>query len=220
MNRHNFARPSKRQKPNAPIITKYPVPPHVQQNLALQQQYYGAPQHHHSAYPPHQGGQFPPTPVSAQSPSQVQWQNSAHQQHYTQQYQQGGHYQQGNSYQNSYQNSYPTPVAQTPSPFHNPHNGSHHQNPKHALPFNHNQATHQHVQPHGFQGQQSFTGASPSSTISLSNGYSAPQHHDVKEAPHAEVYQAARRPSQSLLIQRSQNRFRWNSPTVILRKMI
>ncbi len=56
-----------------------------------------------------------------------------------------------------------------------------HLSPSQGPPFNQNfpQATHQHVQPYGFQGH-TFTSTSPSSTVSLSNGYPLTQHHDVQ----------------------------------------
>ena len=67
---------AKRQKFNAPVVTKYPVPPHVAQAQAAQQAWrpsaYG-----HPGYPQYQNQQQvpygPPTPMSANQTPNNQW---------------------------------------------------------------------------------------------------------------------------------------------------
>jgi hypothetical protein len=191
LHRQNFARPLKRQKPNAPIITKYPVPPHLQQGH-IPQQIYGTAPYNYPVYPAHNGLHGPPTPISAQSPSRTQWQQPPHHQRYSQQYQQGVYHQQNNAYPSPY----PTPTAQTPSPFHNAYNGNY-QGPSQVPPFNRNfpQATNQYKQPHGLPGQ-AFSGASPSSMTSPSNGYPIPQHREFKGNFGEGTKQGPQRPNQ------------------------
>ncbi|KAI4182202.1 MAG: hypothetical protein L6R41_006127 [Letrouitia leprolyta] len=96
---YNRPPPFKRQKPNPPVVTKYAVPPHVQQYQGQSQPTYGA-QYPPPNYPQYQGPPGPPTPVSGPSPSQQQW----HQQSYPQQYQQP--YPQQQQQQQQYPQSY------------------------------------------------------------------------------------------------------------------
>ncbi|KAL8730691.1 MAG: hypothetical protein Q9166_003883 [cf. Caloplaca sp. 2 TL-2023] len=83
---YNRPPPFKRQKPNPPVVTKYAVPPHVQQQHALPPQAFVAP-YAQPPYPQYQGPHGPPTPQSVQSPHQ-QWPQQPSQQPYQQSYQQ------------------------------------------------------------------------------------------------------------------------------------
>ncbi|KAL8965137.1 MAG: hypothetical protein Q9183_004009 [Haloplaca sp. 2 TL-2023] len=88
--------PPKRQKPNPPVVTKYPVPSHVQPYHGQPGQAYGTP-YLQSNHPQYQAPPGPPTPMSGQSPANQQWP----QQQYSQQYQQP--YPQHQQYSQSHQ---------------------------------------------------------------------------------------------------------------------
>ncbi|KAL8800828.1 MAG: hypothetical protein Q9182_004888 [Xanthomendoza sp. 2 TL-2023] len=81
---YNRPPPYKRHKPNPPVVTKYPVPPHVQQQHGPSPQMNPAP-YAQQSFPQYQGPHGPPTPQSGQSPHQ-QWPQQSHQQQYQQAY--------------------------------------------------------------------------------------------------------------------------------------
>ncbi|KAL8760935.1 MAG: hypothetical protein Q9184_002903 [Pyrenodesmia sp. 2 TL-2023] len=124
---YNRPPPFKRQKPNPPVVTKYAVPPHVQQNQGQPPQNYGT-QYGGPGYPQYQGPQEPLTPMSGQSSSHQQWQQHAYPQHYQQSYPQQQQYTQpyqhaGYQYQQHYmQHAPPTPATSHASQY--PHQGS------------------------------------------------------------------------------------------------
>ncbi|KAL8678197.1 MAG: hypothetical protein Q9186_005414, partial [Xanthomendoza sp. 1 TL-2023] len=92
---YNRPPPFKRQKPNPPVVTKYPVPPHVQQQHGPSPQMNSAP-YAQQTFPQYQGPQGPhgpPTPQSGQSPHQ-QWPQQPYQQQYQQAYPQQQQYSQ------------------------------------------------------------------------------------------------------------------------------
>ncbi|KAL8772677.1 MAG: hypothetical protein Q9209_002338 [Squamulea sp. 1 TL-2023] len=108
--------PLKRQKPNPPVITKYAVPSHVQQQHASTPQGF-APSYAQQSSAQYRGPHGPPTPQSGQSPHQ-QWsqqpyqqqqqQAPSHQQQYPQPYQQTGYQHQQQTY---VPNAPPTPAT-------------------------------------------------------------------------------------------------------------
>ncbi|KAL8690780.1 MAG: hypothetical protein Q9218_003854 [Villophora microphyllina] len=102
---YNRPPPPKRQKPNPPVITKYAVPPHLQQSGGLPAQSYGAP-YAQPPYPQYQGAQGPPTPMSGQSPSTQQWQQQQYSQQYPQTQPQYQQYSQPQQYPQPYQKGY------------------------------------------------------------------------------------------------------------------
>ncbi|KAI9880607.1 MAG: hypothetical protein M1830_001958 [Pleopsidium flavum] len=78
LNRPSNPRPNKRHKMNGPIVTRYPVPPH----LTLQHgspQGFGGPSYNKPGFPPQQSPYAPPTPVSAYPHPQHQWPHPQHQ---------------------------------------------------------------------------------------------------------------------------------------------
>ncbi|KAI4205363.1 MAG: hypothetical protein LQ350_000404 [Teloschistes chrysophthalmus] len=108
---YNRPPPPKRQKPNPPVITKYPVPPHLQQNQGQPAQSYGPPY----AQPSYSQYQGPPTPMSSQSPSNQQWQQQQYSQQYAQTQAQYPQYSQPHQYSQPYQQGY-QPRQQTYMP--------------------------------------------------------------------------------------------------------
>ncbi|KAL8906982.1 MAG: hypothetical protein Q9207_001668 [Kuettlingeria erythrocarpa] len=124
---YNRPPPFKRQKPNPPVVTKYAVPPHVQQNQGHPPQNYGA-QYSGPGYPQYQGPQESLTPMPGQPTPQQQWQQHTYPQHYQQTYPQQQQYAQpyqhaGYQHQQHYmQQAAPTPA--TPHTAQYPHQGS------------------------------------------------------------------------------------------------
>lgn len=124
---YNRPPPFKRQKPNPPVVTKYAVPPHVQQNHGQPPQNYGA-LYSGPGYPQYQGPQEPLPPMSGPPSSQQQWQQHTYSQHYQQAYPQQQQYAQayqhtGHQHQQHYiQQAAPTPA--TPHAAQYPHQGS------------------------------------------------------------------------------------------------
>ncbi|KAL8862191.1 MAG: hypothetical protein Q9178_001647 [Gyalolechia marmorata] len=107
--------PLKRQKPNPPVVTKYAVPPHVQQQPPAPQAF--GPSYAQQSYPQYQGPHGPPTPQSVQSPHQ-HWPHQPYPQQYQQAPSQQQQYQQPfqqTSYQHQQQpyvpNAPPTPAT-------------------------------------------------------------------------------------------------------------
>ncbi|KAA6409499.1 MAG: hypothetical protein FRX48_07053 [Lasallia pustulata] len=140
LNRQNNPRPPKRQRPNAPVITKYPVPQSPNQYGPLQT-YAGAP-YGQQGYLQQQAQYGPPTPMSAYPQQRQQWQQSPQHQQYQPPYQQGTPYQhygygpqQPPTPNASYGPLYPSPVSAQ---------GPHH----HAGFFTQNSPT---QQPQGYQ---------------------------------------------------------------------
>ncbi|KAI9705485.1 MAG: hypothetical protein M1836_006240 [Candelina mexicana] len=70
----NQPRPQKRQKPNGPVITRYPPPP------SYGQQAHASPAYSNPPYDPRRGPYGPPTPVSAYSQPFQQWHAPHHHQ--------------------------------------------------------------------------------------------------------------------------------------------
>ncbi|KAI4254574.1 MAG: hypothetical protein LQ352_003013 [Teloschistes flavicans] len=105
---YNRPPPPKRQKPNPPVITKYAVPPHIQQNQGQPAQTYGPP-YAQPSYPQFQGAQGPPTPMSSQSPSNQHWQQQQYGQQYPQTQPQYPQYSQPQQYSQPYQQGYQHP---------------------------------------------------------------------------------------------------------------
>ncbi|KAI9724009.1 MAG: hypothetical protein M1812_000727 [Candelaria pacifica] len=70
----NQPRPQKRQKPNGPVITRYPPPP------SYGQQAHAGPAYNNPPYDPRRGPYGPPTPVSAYPQPYQQWQTPHHHQ--------------------------------------------------------------------------------------------------------------------------------------------
>ncbi|KAI4232226.1 MAG: hypothetical protein L6R40_007474 [Gallowayella cf. fulva] len=89
---YNRPPPFKRQKPNPPVVTKYAVPPHIQQQHGPTPQAFGGP-YAQQSYPQYQGPHGPPTPQSGHSPHQ-QWPQQPYQQQYQQAYPQQQQYSQ------------------------------------------------------------------------------------------------------------------------------
>ncbi|KAL8872757.1 MAG: hypothetical protein Q9174_001664 [Haloplaca sp. 1 TL-2023] len=83
--------PPKRQKPNPPVVTKYPIPSHVQSHPGQAGQVYGTP-YPQSNYSQYQATPGPPTPMSGQSSANQQWPQQQYGQQYHQPYAQQQHY--------------------------------------------------------------------------------------------------------------------------------
>ncbi|MCJ1302687.1 hypothetical protein MMC08_005491, partial [Hypocenomyce scalaris] len=124
LNRQNNLRPAKRQRPNAPVITKYPVPQSPNQTYGPPQTYGGAP-YSQPVHPQQQAPYGPQTPLSAYPQQHQQWQQPPQQQQYQPPYQHGAPYQQY-SYGpqppptpiGSYGPHYPSPVSAQGPPQH------------------------------------------------------------------------------------------------------
>ncbi|KAL8712950.1 MAG: hypothetical protein Q9220_002808 [cf. Caloplaca sp. 1 TL-2023] len=168
--------PFKRQKPNPPVVTRYAVPPHVQQNQGPAPQVYGT-TFNPPSHPQYQGTYGPPTPMSGQSPSQQQWQQQPHQQHQQQHYPQQPQYAQSHQ-QTSYQHPQPSygqtapPTPATPYSGYQAHQASpsvSQQNPASYFPNNSHQQ---------YPGPQApfISNASPASSTSHSFPHQQPQH--------------------------------------------
>ncbi|KAI4286388.1 MAG: hypothetical protein L6R35_004355 [Caloplaca aegaea] len=102
--------PFKRQKPNPPVVTKYALPPHVQQAQGQPSYHYGT-RYSAPSYTQYQAAQGPPTPMSGQSPLHPQWQQQPYPQQYHQSYPQQQQYTQ--PYQHAGYQQHPQPYVQT-----------------------------------------------------------------------------------------------------------
>ncbi|KAL8737086.1 MAG: hypothetical protein Q9181_002042 [Wetmoreana brouardii] len=176
---YNHPPPFKKQKPNPPVVTRYAVPPHVQQNQGPPPQNHGLP---YPAYPQSQVSYAPPTPLSGQSPSQQQWQQQPYGQHYQQPYpqqplpqqQQYTQSYQQTGYQPQQQPYVPTapPTPATPYGAHQTTQGS----PQTA---HYNAASYsqygQYYQQRPVSQVQQMSNASPVSSISQTVSYQHPQ---------------------------------------------
>ncbi|KAL9008216.1 MAG: hypothetical protein Q9173_006637 [Seirophora scorigena] len=98
------------QNESCQLVTKYAVPPHVQQAQNQSPYHYGA-QYAAPSYPQYQAAPGPPTPMSGQSPSHQQWQQQPYPQQYQQSYPQQQQYAQPNQHA-GYQQQ-PQPYLQT-----------------------------------------------------------------------------------------------------------
>ncbi|KAL8753226.1 MAG: hypothetical protein Q9199_005195 [Rusavskia elegans] len=196
---YNRPPPFKRQKPNPPVVTKYAVPHHMQQQHGAAPQAFGGP-YAQQSYPQYQGPHGPPTPQSGQSPHQ-QWS----QQPYQQQYQQAPSQQQQCSQpyqQPSYQHQQPHHVPNAPPTPATPY-ASHLSNQASPQAAQYNGANHfanNHFQsPLGPQAQQ-MSSMSPVSVVAQSNAH----HHQQQQQPSntgdaVSVRQGSRNSSVSML---------------------
>ncbi|KAL8844743.1 MAG: hypothetical protein Q9176_000843 [Flavoplaca citrina] len=196
---YNRPPPFKRQKPNPPVVTKYVVPSHVQQQPGPAPPSFGG-SYGQQSYPQYQGPPGPPTPQSGHSPHQ-QWSHQPHQQQYhqgpsqpqqyPQQYQQINH-----QYQQAPQvpNAPPTPA--TPYASHL----SNHASPQAAQYNGASYFANNHVQsPLSLQAQQ-MSSASPVSVVA----HTIARHPQQQQSPTnrgdtASVRQASRNSSVSML---------------------
>ncbi|KAL8880369.1 MAG: hypothetical protein Q9198_002204 [Flavoplaca austrocitrina] len=196
---YNRPPPFKRQKPNPPVVTKYVVPSHVQQQPGPAPPSFGG-SYGQQSYPQYQGPPGPPTPQSGHSPHQ-QWSHQPHQQQYhqgpsqPQQYPQP--YQQINhQYQQAPQvpNAPPTPA--TPYASHL----SNHASPQAAQYNGASYFANNHVQsPLSLQAQQ-MSSASPVSVVA----HTIARHPQQQQSPTnrgetASVRQGSRNSSVSML---------------------
>ncbi|KAL8653044.1 MAG: hypothetical protein Q9210_002332 [Variospora velana] len=173
---YNRPPPFKRQKPNPPVVTKYALPPHVQQAQGQPLYHYGA-QYSAPNYTQYQAAQGPPTPMSGQSPSHLQWQQQPYPQQYHQSYPQQQQYTQ--PYQHAGYQQQPQPYVQTapatPATPYGPqyaHSGSPQVAQANAVNYFQNG---QYQQRPGSQAQ-SITNASPVSAVSQTAPYQQKQH--------------------------------------------
>ncbi|KAL8657343.1 MAG: hypothetical protein Q9226_002017 [Calogaya cf. arnoldii] len=179
---YNRPPPFKRQKPNPPVVTKYNVPPHVQQQQGPVPQAFAGP-YVQQSYPHYQGPHGPPTPQSGQSPHQ-QWSHQPYQQQYqaapSQQQQYSQPYQQ-TSYQNQQSphvpNAPPTPA--TPYASHLSDQASPQAAQYNAASYS---ANHQFQSPLGPQAQQ-MNSASPVSIVAQTNSHHHQQSQQQKQQP-------------------------------------
>ncbi|KAL8953153.1 MAG: hypothetical protein Q9222_000974 [Ikaeria aurantiellina] len=191
--------PFKRQKPNPPVVTRYAVPQHVQQNQGPPPQGYGAP-FGQPGYHQYQNTYGPPTPMSGQSPSQQQWQQPLHQQQYQQHYppqQQYTHSHQQPGYQHPQtpygQAAPPTPA--TPYSGHQSHQASptvSQQNPASYFPNNSQQ------QYSGPQAPSTSNASAASSVVSHPNSYQQPQYPNQPPAEPTISHRSSRNSSVSM----------------------
>ncbi|KAL8811236.1 MAG: hypothetical protein Q9223_003348 [Gallowayella weberi] len=167
---YNRPPPYKRHKPNPPVVTKYPVPPHVQQQHGPSPQMNSAP-YAQQSFSQYQGPHGPPTPQSGQSPHQ-QWPQQPHQQQYpqaypqqqqhSQPYQQAGYHYQPQPYM---PNAPPTPA--TPYATHESNHGSPQAAHYNAASYYANGQYPQSVRPQA----QPTSSASPISAMTSSNAH-------------------------------------------------
>ncbi|KAL9054118.1 MAG: hypothetical protein Q9206_003672 [Seirophora lacunosa] len=172
------------QNESCQLVTKYAVPPHVQQAQNQPPYHYGA-QYAAPSYPQYQAAPGPLTPMSGQSPSHQQWHQQPYPQQYQQSYPQQQQYAQPNQHA-GYQQQ-PQPYVQTaPATPATPYGSqyAHTGSPQAAQANAVNYFQNSQYQQQPVSRAQSMTNASPISAVSQTAPYQ--QHHPVSNVAQAQ----------------------------------